>query len=278
VTGWDPQLICTDILGLALRGNSVYAGGFLVAVGDQERHGFAEIDAASGYATPLIEEAAEPVSAFALSGSTLYMGGAFSCIGLSAQSHFAALRWDTPTPVLVSLASATAFPDRIELAWRAEGAGITRFRVQRRGSAGDWVDIGSVSADGTGLISFVDRGVTPGARYAYRLGYEDGGARLFTTESWVDVPAALALALAGARPNPSAGRLTVSFTLPSARAATLELLDVTGRRLVSHSVGSLGAGAHVLDLSPSYALRAGLYWLRLTQSGRVLTAKAVVTR
>lgn len=59
--------------------------------------------------------------------------------------------------------------------------------------------------------------------------------------------------------------------------ATLELLDVSGRRLLARAVGALGAGSHVLTLEGG-GIRAGTYFIRLTQGARSATRRAVVTR
>jgi hypothetical protein len=93
-----------------------------------------------------------------------------------------------------------------------------------------------------------------------------------------DGPAAkLGLTLEGVQPNPSRGAVRVAFTLPSARPATLDLMDVTGRRVARQDVGALGAGRHSVEFAPGRALRAGVYLVRLIQGGAVVTAKAVVT-
>ena len=85
------------------------------------------------------------------------------------------------------------------------------------------------------------------------------------------------LELAGAYPNPARGEIRVWFTLPSREPATLELMDVAGRRVIRREVGSLGPGPHALTLgSPS--LRPGLYFLRLAQAGRAIRGRAVVVR
>jgi hypothetical protein len=68
----------------------------------------------------------------------------------------------------------------------------------------------------------------------------------------------------------------VHFTLPSAAPATLEVLDVAGRRLASREVGGLGPGPHDLVLNVASGWRPGLYLVRLRQATRSLTAKAVV--
>jgi hypothetical protein len=86
------------------------------------------------------------------------------------------------------------------------------------------------------------------------------------------------LALRPPTPNPGDGRsLSVEFVLPSAGAARLELLDVTGRRVRALDVGGLGPGRHLLDLTGARPLHAGLYFVRLTQAGRFALARATVS-
>jgi hypothetical protein len=101
-----------------------------------------------------------------------------------------------------------------------------------------------------------------------------------TTQSTTAVGDRMAtgLSLEGARPNPAIGALSVAFTLPSKEAATLELIDIAGRRLARKDVGLLGPGSHLVALSPSPTPRAGLYFLRLTQGGRVLHARVAMIR
>jgi len=95
------------------------------------------------------------------------------------------------------------------------------------------------------------------------LGVPDGGWRL---------------ALAGFRRNPVTTDLRVTFTLPDAGPARLELVDLGGRRVWSQEVGRLGAGTHSLDLGREGAPPAGVYFLRLTHPAGTLTAKAVLMR
>jgi hypothetical protein len=95
----------------------------------------------------------------------------------------------------------------------------------------------------------------------------------------VDDGAALAFALEGVTPNPSRGQqLAVSFTLPVAAPARLELLDVGGRLMAARDVGALGPGRHTLDAAFGRPLRPGLYLVRLTQRGmsRVMRVAIVV--
>jgi hypothetical protein len=114
----------------------------------------------------------------------------------------------------------------------------------------------------------------------YRLGIVNAGIEGFYGETWVDVPAHDAtLSLASVRPNPSHGSaLSVRFTLPSAAAASLELLDVSGRRIAAREVGSLGSGQHTLDLGDGQCPAPGLYLVRLTQGANTRTTRVAVLR
>jgi hypothetical protein len=185
---------------------------------------------------------------------------------------------DGPVAVLLSLVSADAGPDRVMLVWHAADGASLAATVERRGTGSDWMPLGTVTADGTGRIEYLDRSVVAGERYGHRIAYTEDGLTRHSAETWVDVPRALALALEGLRPNPAVGPLTVAFTLPSWAPATLELLDVGGRRVLAREVGSLGAGSHLLHLDGGSQLAPGMYWLRLTQAGRALVARGVVVR
>jgi hypothetical protein len=92
----------------------------------------------------------------------------------------------------------------------------------------------------------------------------------------VQPPAVAAgLALLGVAPNPSAGReLRVSFMLPDAAPATLELFDVAGRRVASAAVEGLVPGAHAVSLSPKLA--PGVYSLALTQGSRRVVRRVAI--
>lgn len=81
-------------------------------------------------------------------------------------------------------------------------------------------------------------------------------------------------ALHGVGANPSQGALKVDFSLSDVEPATLNVMDVTGRRVESRDVGLLGPGRHQLELQRR--LPAGVYLLRLAQGSRVRVMKTVV--
>ena len=170
---------------------------------------------------------------------------------------------DLATPALLSLASADVTADGVKLTWFAGGSGCASATVYRSLGGDTWTRIGEVVADGTGYLRYVDHVGAPATRVGYRLGIVDRDIESFHGETWVDLPS-LELALRPVRPNPTQrGTLTVNFTLPSAAPTRIELLDVSGRRVVEREVGSLGAGYHALDLREGRRLAPGLYLVRL---------------
>jgi hypothetical protein len=93
----------------------------------------------------------------------------------------------------------------------------------------------------------------------------------------VEIGAKSAFALEGVRPNPSRGELTtVSFVLASEAPASLEVLDVSGRRVFVRDLAGMGPGRHALDLAASRQWVPGLYLVRLTQASRSEIARMVV--
>jgi hypothetical protein len=181
-----------------------------------------------------------------------------------------------PVPALAAVASVDATPEGVRLVWLASsGPGFTA-TVYREEPAGDWSALGLVVSDGSGQLTFEDRNVHPGTTYEYRLGQASRAGVVFFAQVTVQVPLVATLSLAGARPNPSRGAVEVSFSLPDAAPARLEMFDVTGRRLLDREVGSMGPGAHLIVLEETRSLASGLYWLRMVRSDRTLVARAAL--
>jgi hypothetical protein len=87
---------------------------------------------------------------------------------------------------------------------------------------------------------------------------------------------ALSFALRGISPNPTKGDFTISFSLPDAEPATVEVYDVSGRQILARNVGSLGAGTHQMQLGRGQVMRPGVYMVRLNRSGQTLSGRAIV--
>jgi hypothetical protein len=92
-------------------------------------------------------------------------------------------------------------------------------------------------------------------------------------------PSRPAFALERTWPNPARGGLHVAFSLATDAPASVELLDLAGRRVLERRLGVLGAGRHELSLSGEAAsLPVGVYALRLTQGGRTAACKVALLR
>ena len=136
-----------------------------------------------------------------------------------------------------------------------------------------------VAQSDTGYVDHAD------APYYYRLSAVDihgneSAYALALPAGTTDVPrgGAASFALAGPRPNPTTGPLSVTFTLPEARAATLSLYDLGGRCVLVREVGALGPGRHTLALATDRALEPGVYLVRLTQGTHVASARAAILK
>jgi hypothetical protein len=181
-----------------------------------------------------------------------------------------------PTATDASLVSATSSGGRVQVVWQsASGPGL-RATVQRATRGSGWSDLGSIIPDGLGYLRFEDSDVVPGMLYGYRLAIADAGGPRAVGETWVTVPLATPFALYGLQPNPAVRDLRVAFSLPDDQPATLELLDLAGRRVRFLSVGSHGAGRHVVSLGQTASMASGVYLVRLERGGRKFVSKCVV--
>jgi hypothetical protein len=184
---------------------------------------------------------------------------------------------DGVTSALLSLESAEAGPDVVQLTWHTSQARLEA-TLYRREERGGWAALATLTRDGDGRLRYVDEAVVAGRRYGYRLGVRSGAGETYPGEVWVMVPSGTALGLEGARPNPATHDLVVAFSLASAGDATLELVDVAGRQVITRRLTGLPAGNHLLNLGEGRSLAAGVYVIRLTQARRTVTRKAVVAR
>jgi hypothetical protein len=175
----------------------------------------------------------------------------------------------------IALVSVQAEPDSVSLAWFA-AASVSAATVQRSGNGTDFVDLAGIIPDGTGHLVYVDRSVTPGGRYYYRLAWSAGSTTFTTPATLVVVPLRALVLLA--RPNPANEKegWQVLVELADATPGTLELFDVSGRRIVQKVVSGLRPPP--VNLSEGVTLKPGLYLIRLTQAGRSVTTRVTVVR
>jgi hypothetical protein len=104
----------------------------------------------------------------------------------------------------------------------------------------------------------------------------DIGAFEQTIVTGVGGPIAFTLRIAPEANPATRDRLGLRFTLPVAGRARVELFDVTGRRVAMRDAGVLGVGEHRVDLAANGPMAPGVYLARLSQGGKVATARVSV--
>ena len=201
---------------------------------------------------------------------------ASACMPGAAVALFFNTHPDYPTPAQLAVASAQALPGLARIQWHGPAAGLLDAMVERRTARSAWRELGAPEVAGPDLLRFEDRTVEAGERYAYRLVVRSGDAPRATDETWLAIPAEFAFGLY-APPRPSDRYLEVRFSLASDEPAVLDLLDVSGRRILRRQVGALGPGPHAVSLGEGRRLPGGLYLIRLVQGARSAALKAVVT-
>jgi hypothetical protein len=253
-------------------------------MGGQPRNRIAALDLSTGSATGWNPDADKPVYAIAPSGSTIYAGGDFQIIGGQARSYIAALSATDGT--------ATSWNPNANSFIRALAAvGSTVYAGGQFGTIGGGAQPGIAALDAlTGSVGLWDAGTDDnvGAIAATEAVVCVGGSFVHigdTSQRYfaivrgatvgVDrsVPrAALTLSI----PALVRGPTSIEFSLPSDQPATLEVFDVTGRRVtVPMRDARWPAGINRLILDPR-GWPKGCYYGRLTCGGSVAVRKMIV--
>ncbi len=132
--------------------------------------------------------------------------------------------------------------------------------------------------DGVGgaILAWQDLRSTPAGSVDFAVFAQHVGANEYIVDVQGIPASAPVFALGRPTPNPSRGVFAVEFSLPDAAPATLELIDLSGRRLRAIDVGGLGAGRHVVRLGEDRPLSPGICWIRLARAAQVLATRVVV--
>ena len=215
-------------------------------------------------------------------GDRLVVYGGWSGFVMLGDTDY--LTWgETPKPASIS-ASGSASPSAASLNWSVSQSTGVHAGVFRKSVGEPWTSIATVTASPTGAVSYVDNDVAPGGHYSYELAVASQRGQFVGGQVAVNIPGALAVpvqpgvhfALRPVSPNPVAGGFHANFALPNSDPARLDVVDVSGRVVVTNEVGALGAGVHHVTLGSARDFAPGMYFVRLSRSGQTLTTRAIV--
>ena len=188
------------------------------------------------------------------------------------------------TATLLARFAGAAESDGVRLRWRFQDPSeFVSVRVERSTlESGPWIEIETERSVVAGDEEALDRTVSPGMTYYYRLSGTDrsGVVTTFGAIAATAGEAFSAPAITRIVPNPSAGPIEVEFVLPRPGAASLRLLDLQGRAVTTLASGPFAAGRNRVPWSGITAhgsLTAGLYFLELRSNGVVRTQRVVLT-
>ncbi len=135
-----------------------------------------------------------------------------------------------------------------------------------------WSRVNGQPITGENPYSYLDAGVSEG-RYEYMLeAISDTSAKnLGTTNVFVNAPRVYALYQS--RPNPARETATIAFNLAEAGHTTLEVFDITGRKVMTLADESLPEGEHSRTVS---GIASGVYLYRLQSGDFTATKKMVI--
>jgi hypothetical protein len=177
---------------------------------------------------------------------------------------------------------ARAIPGEVELNWEpnSEYAGFNVYRAAATEPARD-VKVNDHLITGQKPFRYVDASVTAGVEYAYELeavtlnGAKERFGPVKVRARGKTKPAAFALAQNS--PNPARSSTTVAFTLAEPGSATLDVFDLSGRKVATVTKAPCTAGKNALTLDTG-KLAAGVYIYRLSSGTYVATKRLAVVK
>jgi hypothetical protein len=234
---------------------------------------------APGGTTPIRRDVASTV--YDPTHDRMVMFGGWEATYMLHDTQF--LSWGGTGSPTSTVANGAGTPTAAQVSWNVQDATAAYTGVYRKDATNDWTSVAALVTDAGGNVAFTDPGVVPGQQYGYQLVVSGERGTTAGGEVWVTIPTttgidpgASAFALRRIAPNPVIDRLSVTFSLSSTGPATVELLDISGRRVLAREVGSMGVGIHNVDLSIGRQNAPGVYFLRLMQGNQAQTRRVVV--
>ena len=78
-------------------------------------------------------------------------------------------------------------------------------------------------------------------------------------------------------PNPTSGFTTVKYSLENQAQVTFDMIDITGKKVMTIAEGNKTAGVHTIEINTD-KLTSGIYFYSVTVDGNRITKKMTVTK
>ncbi len=194
--------------------------------------------------------------------------------GTQAVAGYLSLRGATlPEPQLVS---SRVESGQVHLVWKVDPRLGSSYHGFRRHGEDDWELIKDLTSDADQQVTLDDPSPPEAQTVEYRLGVDHAGGLVPFESIQVQVPAApAALEITRAWGGASEGGIWVEFTLPRGPEASVELIDIAGRRIARESLAGLAPGLRRALVRPEGHMAAGVYFARLRQ-GTMIRSQRVV--
>jgi hypothetical protein len=186
---------------------------------------------------------------------------------------------------LLSQFVADAVEGGIELRWQfGDPSRLVTSWVERADSGnGPWVRVEGEVRSEDGILTMVDRSVSPGLTYYYRLAARfTGGQEMRFGPVTVTAGEVIAqFALTGVSPNPASGPARIDFAVPRPSRVRLTVLDVQGRMAAVLVDGEVEPGRHQVVWTGEGAhgrAMPGLYFIRFEAEGKDAIRSLVLVR
>jgi hypothetical protein len=189
------------------------------------------------------------------------------------------------SPTLLQEFHAQAKSSHVEIEWRLHeaGSGMEFFVYREAGLASGFREIRGPAISSGGLTyRFEDHDVIGGRTYRYRVDVSDEDGRRVLFETAEITPSVPELTLYQNVPNPFNPSTQIQFYLPREAAVTLDVYDVSGRRINTLFDGTRAGGLHTVEWSGRDAagngVSSGIYFYVLRAGNRTLSRKMILVR
>lgn len=186
------------------------------------------------------------------------------------------LDFSQPTAALVTQALAVRTAEGVHLTWDLGPGSDLPTAIERSNDGTVWNEITPVTTGGS-HVDWLDADAPP-TRIGYRLVFSGAEGRSTAGETWASAGVALSFGIRTVGPNPASDHAMVTFALAERQSASIDVIDLAGRRVFSRDLGSLEPGEHRFPITGLAGLPTGMYHVRLTSRSGLATSRLMVVR